>query len=128
MIAELSSAIDAQQPILMMMYQPHWIFTKYDLNFVEWNQVEGECIEETQVKETACGFKQATADKVVWGGFKTKWPAAFKMLAAMKLTNADENAAILAVDTQGAKVEEIAAQWVASNETIWKNWITEAVK
>ena len=126
MIAELSSAIDAKQPILMMMYQPHWIFTKYKLNFVEWNPANGECAEKNETKETACGFKQASADKVVWGGFKGKWPAAFKMLSAMKLQNADENAAILAVDTQGAKVEDIAARWVADNEATWKPWIEQA--
>lgn len=128
MIAELSSAIDAKQPILMMMYQPHWIFTKYELSFVEWNPVAGECEEETQAKETACGFQQATADKVVWGGFEGKWPAAYKMLSAMQLQNADENTAILSVDTQGAKVEDIAAQWVANNAATWKPWIKQAMQ
>ena len=123
MIAELSSAIDARQPILMMMYQPHWIFTKYDLEFVEWNQIEGECVEETQDKDTACGFQQATADKVVWGGFEAKWPAAFQALSAMELTNEDENAAILAVDAEGLKVEDVAAEWFANNEDRWRPWI-----
>jgi glycine betaine/proline transport system substrate-binding protein len=128
MIAELRSAIDAQQPILMMMYQPHWIFSEYELNFVEWNPIEGECVEESQERETACGFQQATADKVVWGGFEAEWPAAYRMLSALTLTNADENAAILAVDTQGAKVEDIAADWVAKNEATWKPWIEQALQ
>lgn len=128
MIAELRSAIDAQQPILMMMYQPHWIFSEYELNFVEWNPIEGECVEESQERETACGFQQATADKVVWGGFEAKWPTAFRMLSAVTLTNADENAAILAVDTQGAQVEDIAADWVAKNEATWRPWIEQALQ
>lgn len=128
MIAELSSAIDARQPILMMMYQPHWIFTKYDLEFVEWNPIEGECVEETQVKDTACGFQQATADKVVWGGFEGKWPAAFQMLSAMELTNEDENAAILAVDAEGARVEDIAVEWFANNEQRWRPWVQQAAQ
>lgn len=128
MIAELSSAIDARQPILMMMYQPHWIFTKYDLEFVEWNPIEGECVEETQVKDTACGFQQATADKVVWGGFEGKWPAAFQMLSAMELTNEDENAAILAVDAEGARVEDIAVEWFANNEERWRPWVQQAAQ
>jgi glycine betaine/proline transport system substrate-binding protein len=128
MIAELRSAIDAQQPILMMMYQPHWIFSEYELNFVEWNPIESECVEESQERETACGFQQATADKVVWGGFEAKWPTAFRMLSAVTLTNADENAAILAVDTQGAQVEDIAADWVAKNEATWRPWIEQALQ
>ena len=128
MIAELRSAIDAQQPILMMMYQPHWIFSQYELNFVEWNPTEGECLEESQMRETACGFQQATADKVVWSGFGAEWPAAYRMLSALTLTNADENAAILAVDTQGARVEDIAADWVAKNEATWRPWIEQALQ
>ena len=89
-MAELKSAYAAQDPILMMIWQPHWIFADLDLNFVEWNPVEGECIEETQQKETACGFQQAAVHKVVWGGFEAKWPAAFKMVSNFKLTNEDE--------------------------------------
>lgn len=128
MIAELSSAIDARQPILMMMYQPHWIFTKYDLEFVEWNEIEGECVEETQDRDTACGFQQATADKVVWGGFEEKWPAAFQALSAMELTNEDENAAILAVDAEGLKVEDVAAKWFANNKDRWWPWIEQTMQ
>ena len=81
MMAELKSAYAAQDPILMMIWQPHWIFADLDLNFVEWNPVDGECVEETQQKETACGFQQAAVHKVVWGGFEAKWPAAFKMVS-----------------------------------------------
>ena len=95
MMAELKSAYAAQDPILMMIWQPHWIFADLDLNFVEWNPVDGECIEETQQKETACGFQQAAVHKVVWGGFEAKWPAAFKMVSNFKLTNEDENLSLI---------------------------------
>ena len=64
MMAELKSAYAAQDPILMMIWQPHWIFADLDLNFVEWNPVDGECVEETQQKETACGFQQAARSQV----------------------------------------------------------------
>ena len=50
------------------------------------------------------------------------------MLSAVTLTNADENAAILAVDTQGAQVEDIAADWVAKNEATWRPWIEQALQ
>ena len=45
------------------------------------------------------------------------------MFNAMKLTNADENAAILEVDEKGRKVEEVAVEWIANNKNIWKNWM-----
>ena len=127
MMAELKSAYAAKDPILMMIWQPHWIFADLDLNFVEWNPVDGECIEETQQKDTACGFQQAAVHKVVWGGFEDKWPAAFKMVSNFKLTNADENWAIFEVDNNGREVEEGAQEWLKTNEALWKPWIEAAM-
>jgi len=127
MMAELKSAYAAKDPILMMIWQPHWIFADLDLNFVEWNPVDGECIEETQQKDTACGFQQAAVHKVVWGGFEDKWPAAFKMVSNFKLTNADENWAIFEVDNNGRDVEDVAQEWLKTNEALWKPWIEAAM-
>ena len=127
MMAELKSAYAAQDPILMMIWQPHWIFADLDLNFVEWNPVDGECVEETQQKETACGFQQAAVHKVVWGGFEAKWPAAFKMVSNFKLTNEDENWAIFEVDNNGRDVEDVAKEWLKTNEALWRPWIEAAM-
>ena len=127
MMAELKSAYAAKDPILMMIWQPHWIFADLDLNFVEWNPADGECIEETQQKDTACGFQQAAVHKVVWGGFEDKWPAAFKMVSNFKLTNADENWAIFEVDNNGRDVEDVAQEWLKTNEALWRPWIEAAM-
>jgi ABC-type proline/glycine betaine transport system substrate-binding protein len=45
------------------------------------------------------------------------------MFNAMRLTNADENAAILEVDEKGRKVEEVASEWIAENKSIWQTWM-----
>jgi glycine betaine/proline transport system substrate-binding protein len=127
MMAELKSAYAAQDPILMMIWQPHWIFADLDLKFVEWNPVSGECVEESQEKDTACGFQQAAVHKVVWGGFEDKWPAAFKLVNNFKLTNADENWAIFEVDNNGRDVKDVAKEWLATNEARWKPWIEAAM-
>ena len=127
MMAELKSAYAAQDPILMMIWQPHWIFADLDLNFVEWNPVDGECVEETQQKETACGFQQAAVHKVVWGGFEAKWPAAFKMVSNFKLTNEDENWSIFEVDNNGRDVEYVAKELLKTNEALWRPWIEAAM-
>jgi glycine betaine/proline transport system substrate-binding protein len=128
MIAELKSAYAAGDPILMMMWQPHWIFADLDLNWVEWNPVDGECVEESQAKDTACGFQQASVDKVVWGGFEGKWPAAHKMLSTYSMTNADQNAAILEIDNKGRDIDDVVSEWLANNESTWQGWIDAAMK
>ena len=127
MMAELKSAYAAKEPILMMIWQPHWIFADLDLNWVEWNKIDGECVEESQQKETACGFQQAEVHKVVWGGFEEKWPAAYKMVSNFKLTNEDENWAIFEVDNNGRDVKDVAKEWLAKNESLWRGWIKAAM-
>ena len=127
MIAELTSAMATKSPIISMMWQPHWIFAAHDFNWVEWNPIDGECIEENQQKDTACGFSQATVNKVVWNGFEETWPAAFKMLSMMTLTNADQNAGILEVDNKGRDINDVADEWLANNEATWKPWIAAAM-
>ncbi len=122
MLAEMKGAIAAKEPILMMFWQPHWIFAEQDLNWVEWNPIDGECVEETQAKDTACGFAQAHVQKIQGREFATKWPAASAMMAKFTLTNTDQNAMILEVDQKGRPAEEVAAEWVANNEAIWSTW------
>ena len=127
MMAELKAAYATEEPILMMIWQPHWIFADLDLNWVEWNKIEGECVEEKQDKDTACGFQQAEVHKVVWGGFEEKWPAAFKMASSFTLTNEDENWAIFEVDNNGRDVNDVATEWLAKNEATWRGWIKAAM-
>ncbi len=128
MIAELNSAIAAQDPILMMFWQPHWVFADLDMNWVEWNPAEGECVEESQERASACGFQQASIDKIVWGGFEEKWPGAFALMNQISLTNDDANAGILEVDNKGRDLDEVVAEWVDNNEARWQPWIDAASK
>lgn len=127
MVAELKSAYAAKEPVIMMFWQPHSLFAEYDFNWVEWNPADGECVEESQDKDTACGFAQASVDKVVWGGFEGKWPAAFKMLTSLQLSNDDENQAILEIDVNGRDLDEVVAEWIDNNKSAWEPWIKDAM-
>lgn len=127
MIAELKSAYATKDPILMMWWAPHWIFAEHDFNWVQWNATDGMCDEEGQSKENACGFVQAKVFKVVSGGFLDKWPAAYRLLTNIQLTNEDQNAAILEIDNKGRDLDEVVAEWLAANEERWKAWVNEAM-
>ena len=78
MMAELKSAYAANDPILMMIWQPHWIFADLDLKFgVE--SIDGECVEESQEKILHVDFNRQLSIK--WSGvvlrrngpLHTKW-------------------------------------------------------
>lgn len=123
MVAELKSALASEEPIIMMMWQPHWVFTEIDVKWVEWNETEGECIEEGQVRETACGFAQAKVNKIVSNDFAETWPGAAEFVRQFTLTNEEQNVMIDEVDQKGRSIEDVVAEWIMANEDKWTPWI-----
>jgi glycine betaine/proline transport system substrate-binding protein len=123
MLAEMKSAIAAEQPMLMMFWQPHWIFAEIELNVVEWDSSSPDCLAGVdQAKGNACGFAQATVQKIVHKDFADKWPAAFKFVQAYSLNNDAQNTLIQRVDQDGLSVEDAVAEWMKANEATWRAW------
>ena len=127
MIAELKSAYAAKDSILMMFWQPHWLFADLDFNWVKWNAIEGECVEENQSKDSACGFQQASIDKIVWKGFKANWPTAYRFFDFYKLNNDLQNKMMLEIDNKGRDLHEVVTEWIANNKSTWQPWVDAAM-
>lgn len=131
MMAELKSAVAAEAPILMMMWSPHWIHAEIDLEWVEWPEYEQGCDTDPSLGISPdavndCGFENARVEKVVSRDFQETWPAAYELVEALELTNEIQNDLILEVDTKSRSVEEVAAEWIDQNPTVWSGWIDEA--
>jgi len=127
MVAEVRSAYAAGEPFVMMFWQPHWLFAEFDLDWIEWDQAQGECVEESgQSKGNACGFQQATIDKIVWKGLGKKWPGALKLMELIDIDNATQNALMLEIDRKGRNLEEVIAEWIDANEAVWGGWVKAA--
>ncbi|MGK0399102.1 MAG: glycine betaine/proline transport system substrate-binding protein [Gammaproteobacteria bacterium] len=122
MIAELKSALASKEPILMMLWQPHWIFSEVDMKWVEWDRVDPQCAEEEQQRGSACGFAQASVNKIVSKSLSETWPGAARLVKNMKLTNDDQNAMIYEVDQAGRSLDEVVAEWINANEDKWSTW------
>jgi glycine betaine/proline transport system substrate-binding protein len=123
MVAELKSALASKEPILMMFWQPHWVFAEIEMNWVEWNETDEECIEETQTREAACGFAQASVAKIASKSLAENWPNAAKFAEQFTLTNEEQNAMIFEVDQAGRSLDEVVNEWVANNEDRWSAWV-----
>ncbi len=123
MVAEMKAAVSAQQPMIMMFWQPHWVHAEIDLNIVEWDRYSADCESGPQSKGDACGFAQAEVQKIASKGFKADYPAAYKVYEKMSLNNDVQNALIAKVDNDGMSVEDAVAGWMAENEGTWKAWI-----
>ena len=128
MIAELKSAVAAQEPIIMMFWQPHWLFAAYDFDWVTWDPAEGECVEESgQSKGSACGFQQASVDKIVNKEVGAKWPGAYKLMEVITIDNAAQNAMIFEIDEKKRALEDVVAEWIGANEATWSPWVEAAM-
>ena len=72
MIAEAKSAVATGDPMLMMFWQPHWLFAEMDMEWV----VLGRCWmanaskKSGQTRGNACGFQQASIDKIMNKDFR----------------------------------------------------------
>ena len=124
MIAEAKSAVATEAPLLMMFWQPHWLFAEEEFNWVAFDSAEGECVEESgQSRGNACGFQQASIDKIAYKGVAEEFPAAYAIFEAMSVDNATQNALMLEIDQKGRALEEVVAEWIDGNEATWKPWL-----
>jgi len=124
MIAEAKSAVATEAPLLMMFWQPHWLFAEEEFNWVAFDPAEGECLEESgQSRGNACGFQQATIDKIAYKGVADEFPAAYAIFEAMSVDNATQNALMLEIDQKGRALEEVVAEWIEGNEATWTPWL-----
>ena len=131
MIAEIKAAVAAEDPVLVMFWQPHWLFAENEMNWVEWDAADGECVEESgQSKGNACGFQQASISKIASKGFADAYPGANAIYEAYSIGNDVQNAMMLEIDQKGRDLEEVVAEWVSANESTWAPWVAagEAAK
>jgi len=131
MIAELKSAYAAKQPALMMFWAPHWIHAELEFNWVDLPAAHADCDSDPKHgfspdKTGDCGFAQASIGKIVWKGFKDKWPGAYKLVEQMTIDNNSQNLMMLEIDNKKRKIDEVVAEWIEQNESTWKPWVVAA--
>jgi glycine betaine/proline transport system substrate-binding protein len=131
MVAELKAAYAAKKPIVMMFWAPHWIFAEYKFHWVKLPPYSDKCGTDPKLgmypdKLNDCGFAQAHIGKVVWKGFKAKWPAAYKLVENVKITNDMQNKMMLQIDNKGRKLDDVINEWLKANKSTWEAWIKGA--
>jgi len=123
-LTELKTAYNAQKPILMYFWTPHWAQEKYDLTMVELPEVTPEC-EQAAADGTdayACAYPQDDLYKAFNQDLQTKAPAAFAFLSAMSWTNDDQNVVALGIN-DGQDPATAAQDWIDQNPDVWQPWV-----
>ncbi len=128
LFAELESAYQRQAPVLLWVYAPHWAVAKFDGEWVEFPTYADECYSDPSWGINPdmaydCGKPFGWIKKVGWKGGEEKWPDAYKAVRNFHIENDAMSQMIVEVDLEGKSVDDVVANWIASNEAVWKNWL-----
>jgi glycine betaine/proline transport system substrate-binding protein len=108
MFAELDSAYQRKAPIMV------WVYS-------------AECYADPSVGINPdlaydCGKPFGNIWKYSWAGMKDQWPTAYKVAKNYTMDTADLNAMSGKIDLDGMSIEDVAAEWIATNEATWRAW------
>lgn len=127
--AELQSAYDRKEPIVLFNWTPNFIESKFEGQFVDFPSPTDAC---NEVKEWGpnpeatgdCGaphsgwLKKAASPRLA-----EEWPGAWAVLQRVDFDNADIASAALLVDVDGMEPEEAAEAWMEENDHLVKSWM-----
>ncbi|MGK0466997.1 glycine betaine ABC transporter substrate-binding protein [Clostridium sp.] len=113
MTQALADAYENEEPIIITGWSPHWMFSKYDLKYLE---------------DPKGSFGEAEhISTVVRKGLKEDMPNAYKILDEFAWTPADSEAVMLKINA-GEDAKETARQWITDNTDKVSKWTEGATK
>lgn len=128
--AELQSAYDRKEPIVLFNWTPNFIESKFEGTFVDFPEPVAECESDASWGPNPdatgdCGApRSGWLKKAAWSGLADKYPAAWSVMQKIDFTNAQIAAAALLVDVDGLSPEEAAEQWAADNADVIAGWLS----
>ena len=132
LVAAIISAAERDEPLLIGMYEPHWVFGSYELHHLPLPANDPAC--ETDASwginpdlTYDCDWPPTRLYKAAWSGMEAKWPAAFRLFQNLKINGEDQAIAIKQVDVDGIDPQEYVDGWVADNESRWQPWVDDAM-
>lgn len=120
LFAELDAAYAKKQPIVLWIYQPHWVPIKYKGHFIEFPAYTDDCYAS---KKYNCAKPGGPVWKAAWAGLDKKWPGAGKAVRAFKISNEEMGDLVKKVDVDGQDLDKVVAEWINTHESTWKEWI-----
>lgn len=130
--AELESASNRGEPIVLFNWTPNFIEALYEGAFIEFPDYEDACRDDPSWGVNPdlaydCGNPKDGYLKIgVWEGFPDSWPGAYAILQQVNFTNLDVAVMAKLADIDGMEPEAAADQWLADNEDRWRPWLEAA--
>lgn len=129
MFAELKAAYERKAPVILWVWEPHWVGSVYDGEFVKFPKFEDECFTDASWGPNPnltgdCGKPYGWVKKMAWAGGEKVWPCAYEMIRKYDMDNATINKMLVEIDLNGRSDEEVATEWLKNNKDVWKPWTT----
>lgn len=128
-LAELASAYERKEPIVIFNWTPNFVEAKFDGKFVEFPKYEPACLTDPKwgmnpdaiydCGAPANGYLKKLGSKQL----EEKWPKAATILKKIDFTNAQIASAAGLVDVEGLTAEAAADKWIEANKDSIKTWL-----
>ncbi|MEN0087008.1 MAG: ABC transporter substrate-binding protein [Pseudomonadota bacterium] len=127
MFAELKSAYEREDPIMLWVYEPHWAPSVFEGSYVAFPPSTEACYEDASWGPNPdatfdCGKKEGWIKKMAWAGGDEKWPCAYEVVRNFQMDGAEVGSLVYKVDVDGMSVEDVAMEWAKENEAKWREW------
>ncbi|MFD2236921.1 glycine betaine ABC transporter substrate-binding protein [Aureimonas populi] len=110
MTAALQDAISREEPIVVTAWTPHWMFSRWDLKYLE-------------DPEGSLGSEE-TVNNVVRAGLSDDMPDVYRIISNFRLTLEDEEALMLE-NEEGGDPAATARAWIEANPDKVAEWTAE---
>lgn len=120
-VAELDARVAAEEPILMYWWTPTAAVAKYDLVNVLLPEYSEECY--TDPAQIDCDYPEDVLFKAASAQLEEKAPDVLAFLEDFTITTEDQLSMLPAVEIDGEEPADVAARWVAENESVWRAWL-----
>jgi glycine betaine/proline transport system substrate-binding protein len=121
LVAEIKRAHDRGEPILSLMWRPHFLTSQYDMTMVEFPEYSDECWATTR----ACSWPPIDIRKFASSAFEEARPTAAAFLKEYSLSDEDLGKMLIAYEEEGKSVEEVVDEWMQAKPDVWEAWIPQ---
>lgn len=120
-LAELRRAYQAQEPILVYLYHPHWAFAEFEMTQLqEPNPNTPDCL---TTGNGACAMPAYSAWTAASTRVQQEAPRFYAMLQKFEIPLADMEGMLKSVDVDKKDAAVVAKEWLAANPDRVSQWV-----
>ncbi|TWF79821.1 glycine betaine/proline transport system substrate-binding protein [Pseudonocardia hierapolitana] len=121
-LAELRRAYERQEPILVYLYHPHWVFAEFDMTQLqEPTPFQPGCFDEGG--SGACAMPDYSAWTAASTDLQQEAPRFYALLQRFELPLPDVETMLRSIDVDGEPAEDVAKRWVDANPQVVQQWL-----